>query len=339
MSCGLGATVLLFLLLKHDIGRSVAEEDALSLELTSLQQQEQQLNEKIKVVDKLSLEEEERSRELRDKISKMKKELEAIKQSLSSQKQENETLKKAIESTPPKKTTDVVKAPSLGEEEYVLGLKVEGTRIAILLDHSASMMDEKLVDIILRKSRSDTTKKKGPKWLRSKKIIRWLLARLPDKAAVAVIAFNGKARNLGPAQWVRGKDPKALEKIISDVDNLVPVGPTNLQEGLEQLRKLRPRPTNLYVITDGLPTIGNSNYGGLSSFFSCSSLLGKSTNISGECRKELFRQTLKDSGPASGTTANIILLPIEGDPEAAPEFWNWSAATGGLLITPAEDWP
>ena len=85
--------------------------------------------------------------------------------------------------------------------------------------------------------------------------------------------------------------------------------------------------------------MGNSSYGGLVSFFDCSSLLGKSTNISGECRKELFRQTLNDSGLGPGTTANIILLPIEGDPEASPEYWNWSATTGGLLITPAEGWP
>jgi hypothetical protein len=175
--------------------------------------------------------------------------------------------------------------------------------------------------------------------LRTKKIVRWLLARLPDRAEVAVIAFNNKARNLGPTQWIRANNVLALEKINADVDKLIPVGPTNLQEGLDQLRRLRPRATNLYLITDGLPTMGNSNYDGIVSFISCTSLLGKSTNISGECRKELFRQTMKDSGPGAGTKANVILLPIEGDPEASPEYWSWSAATGGLLITPAEGWP
>ena len=339
MSCGLGAVVLLFLLLKYDIGTRVDEEDNLSHELTSLQLREQQLSKKIRVVEKLSFEEEELRRKLRDRISKETKELEAINQSLSSQEQKNQALKEAIKAMPTKKSTDVVQDHSLGEEEYVLGLKVEGVRIAILIDHSASMTDMKLVDIISRKARSDAIKKKGPKWLRTKKIISWLLARLPDRARVAVIAFNDKARTLGPAKWVRGRDARALEKIISDVDNLIPAGPTNLQEGLDQLRKLNPRPTNLYLITDGLPTMGNSSYGGLVSFFGCSSLLGKSTNISGECRKELFRQTLNDSGLGPGTTANIILLPIEGDPEASPEYWDWSATTGGLLITPAEGWP
>jgi len=339
MACGLGAVVLLFVLLKYDIGKRFDEKDNLSSELSSLQLSEKQLSKKIRVVEKLSLEEEKLRNELSDEISKITKELEAINQNLSSQEQTNQALKDAIETTPIQKPADVVQDPSLGEEEYVLGLKVEGSRIAILIDHSASMTDVKLADIISRKARSDPIKKRGPKWLRTKKIVRWLLARLPDRARVAVIAFNNKARTLGHAQWVRGRDAKALEKIISDVDNLIPAGPTNLQEGLDQLRKLKPRPTNLYLITDGLPTMGNSSYGGLVPFFSCSSLLGKSTNISGECRKELFRQTLNDSGLGPGTTANIILLPIEGDPEASPEYWNWSATTGGLLITPAEGWP
>jgi hypothetical protein len=40
-----------------------------------------------------------------------------------------------------------------------------------------------------------------------------------------------------------------------------------------------------------------------------------------------------------GVKVNVILLPIEGDPQASPEFWNWTASTGGLLISPAESWP
>ncbi len=339
MACGLGAVILLFVLVKYDIGQREFEDDTLAGELAGLQEREGQLNEKTKVVDQLSLEEEKLRRELSDEFLKITKKLEAIDQNLSSQKHKNQALKEAIETTPTKKPADVVQDPSLGEEDYVLGLKVEGARIAILIDHSASMTDVKLLHIISRKTRSDAIKKKGPKWLRTKKIVRWLLARLPDQAAVSVIVFNDQARTLGPAQWVRGKDAKALEKIFSDLEKLVPVGPTNLQEGLEHLNKLNPRPTDLYLITDGLPTMGNSNYGGLVSFFSCSSLLGKSTNISGECRKELFRQTLRDSGPGSGVTTNIVLLPIEGDPEGAPEYWGWSATTGGLLITPAEGWP
>ena len=48
-----------------------------------------------------------------------------------------------------------------GEEDYLLGLKVEGRRIAILIDRSASMTDERLIDIIRRKVRTDAEKRAG----------------------------------------------------------------------------------------------------------------------------------------------------------------------------------
>jgi len=34
-----------------------------------------------------------------------------------------------------------------------------------------------------------------------------------------------------------------------------------------------------------------------------------------------------------------VLLPIEGDPQASHEFWKWTAATDGILISPATSWP
>ena len=46
------------------------------------------------------------------------------------------------------KKTDIIKIENKGEENYILGLKVEGRKIIILLDASASMTNEKLIDII-----------------------------------------------------------------------------------------------------------------------------------------------------------------------------------------------
>ena len=96
--------------------------------------------------------------------------------------------------------------------------------------------------------------------------------------------------------------------------------------------------TDLYIITDGLPTAGGSNYTHVNPLSECSSLLGKSKSISGECRVELFRQSINDAS-LTGLKINIILLPIEGDPDAVNEYWSWAAATGGLVISPAENWP
>jgi hypothetical protein len=36
---------------------------------------------------------------------------------------------------------------------------------------------------------------------------------------------------------------------------------------------------------------------------------------------------------------NVILLAMEGDPQAAPAFWWLALKTGGSMLAPAEDWP
>ena len=36
---------------------------------------------------------------------------------------------------------------------------------------------------------------------------------------------------------------------------------------------------------------------------------------------------------------NVILLPMEGDPEAAIRFWDLAMRTRGSFLAPARDWP
>ena len=92
------------------------------------------------------------------------------------------------------------------------------------------------------------------------------------------------------------------------------------------------------MITDGLPTKGESQYRSLNPFSSCSSLTGNAQTISGECRVKLFQQTINESGKR-GVQVDVILLPLEGDPDAVNQYWIWAATTGGLLISPASNWP
>ncbi|MDT8311820.1 MAG: VWA domain-containing protein, partial [Methylophaga sp.] len=111
---------------------------------------------------------------------------------------------------------------------------------------------------------------------------------------------------------------------------------TNLQKGLNAINKFAP--SNLYVITDGLPTKGESQYRSLNPFAKCNSLTGNAQTISGDCRKRLFQQTVQESN-RQGTQVDVILLPLEGDPDAVNQYWLWAASTGGLLISPASNWP
>lgn len=333
MSCGLGAIVLVFMLIKHNIGDVPAKTDLLTEDVQRLELQQDELQQTLAQLQNIA-------RSEAEKIARQKAELTRLEQSLSQkdvnliQKREQlDALKKDISTRPVARTEDPVQHDRGGEETYLMGLKVAGHHIAVLVDCSASMTDENLLDIIKRKNDSVENKKRGPKWLRTKKTVRWLLARAPTTSRLTLISYNDQVKSLGNGAT---DTPAARAALYRDLDAIVPEGATNLQKGLQAVAQSAA--TDLYLITDGLPTTGDSRYTGLNPFAACSSLLGRSNTISGECRVKLFRQTLKDTS-LRGVKVNVILLPIEGDPDAANEYWAWAATTGGLLISPAGNWP
>jgi len=40
-----------------------------------------------------------------------------------------------------------------------------------------------------------------------------------------------------------------------------------------------------------------------------------------------------------GTAINVILLPMEGDPQAAGAYWQLARSTDGAYLAPSKDWP
>ncbi len=336
MSCGLGAVVLVFMLVKHNAGNSPVETDLLAGDVQRLELQQEELQQVLQQLQNVSQSDAEKIAQLRAKVAQLEQSLSQKELSLVQKKDQLAALKNDISTRPVAKKEDLVEDDRGGEENYLMGLKVEGRRIAVLIDSSASMTDETLLDIIKRKNGSVEGKKQGPKWLRTKKTVRWLLARVPRTSQLAVISFNDSVQSFGNANWTKADNSAALAALYKELDTLVPEGATNLQKGLQAVAGRGA--TDLYVITDGLPTVGESRYASLNPFAGCSSLLGRSATISGECRVKLFRQTIQDSSP-QGVKINVILLPIEGDPDAVNEYWGWAAITGGLVISPAVNWP
>jgi len=84
-----------------------------------------------------------------------------------------------------------------------------------------------------------------------------------------------------------------------------------------------PRPDNILLITDGLPTQGT----------------GKSSHkvVTGEKRVKFYERAVKLL-PAN-IPVNTILFPMEGDPMAAVLFWKLAVDTHGSFLTPTRDWP
>ncbi len=336
MSCGLGAVVLVFMLVKHNAVPSVSETDLLTKEVQQLELTQAELSQTLAQLQTISHSRSDTRAQLQARLAQLEQSLAQKKRSLAQKKARLAALKNDISKRPIARREDLVESDTGGEENYLMGLKIQGPRIAVLMDTSASMTDEKLIDIIKRKNGSDADKRQGPKWLRTKKIMRWILARVPKTSQLSVISYNSSVRSIGKTNWMKLDTSAALGAFYQELDEIIPQGATNLQKGLQAISGQGV--TDLYVITDGLPTVGESRYANLNPFSGCSSLLGKSSTISGECRVKLFRQTLKETllGPVK---VNVILLPIEGDPDAVNEYWEWAARSGGLLISPARNWP
>lgn len=336
MSCGLGAVILVFMLVKQNIADSPAEIDNLKQDISTLEQARDEAQQNLaELRAQLKKENVDLAAMSRD-FKQQRDDLEGKKATLQQATSELDALKETITQIPAPTKEDLVESQQINEENYLLGLKVEGNKIAILVDVSASMTHEKLIDIIKTKSGSQQGKLAAEKWLRTKRVVEWLLARLPKTSQVVVIAYSEDARQLGGKGWMTAKASNTVPSIINELTTIVPEGATNLQKGLNVAKSFAP--SNYYVITDGLPTKGESRYKSLNPFSSCGSLTGTAKTISGECRKRLFKQTVSESGPKSAQV-DIILLPLEGDPEAAYEYWLWASSTQGLVISPASNWP
>jgi len=336
MSCGLGAIILVFMLVKHNVNDSSVELDNLKHDIQTLEERKESSLQTLKSIEaELS---ENTSQEAAAKKSLAEKQATLAKEisNTDSTTKKIETLKSDIKDIKVVKKSDLIESKQINEENYLLGLKVEGKKIALLVDSSASMTNEKLIDIIKTKNSSDKEKQQAKKWIRTKRVVEWLLARLPANSELIVIAFSEKAKTLGNKSWMKASDSKNLSAILSDLNKLIPEGATNLHHGLLTANKFAP--SNLYIITDGLPTKGESNYKSLNPFSSCSSLLGNSNLISGECRVKLFKQTITESARPD-VQVDVVLLPLEGDPDAINQYWYWTATTGGLVISPASNWP
>ncbi len=257
MACGLGAIILVFMLVKHNAADTVPETELLAADIARLEAEEQQIRGRIEAVKAETEQAEKGIKAASGQIASLESSVEASRQNAAQSQSKIAQLKETIEKTEIAEKSDVVESPKAGEETYLMGLKVEGRRIAILVDASASMTDETLIEIIRRKSSPDTVKRQGPKWKRTREVVRWLLARVPDISEVAVMAFNEKAIPLGGG--LSRFDAKAS-----------PAPPELGRPGADRAPTASPKAmarcgSNPYVLTDGLrrrgiPTTAASSF-------------------------------------------------------------------------------
>src|SRR5262249_48404579 len=80
-----------------------------------------------------------------------------------------------------------------GDRRYITGIKVRGKHTMILLDRSASMLHQDLVNVILLRNSAEAKKRSASKWRRAVDTVNWIVAQLPPDAQFQIYAFNTKA--------------------------------------------------------------------------------------------------------------------------------------------------
>jgi hypothetical protein len=213
-----------------------------------------------------------------------------------------------------------------GDRQYLTGLKVGGRRILLLVDASASMLADTVVNAVRRRLLPEADRVRADKWRRAVRAADWLTTQLPRDAQFQLYVFDTQARPVVPGTegaWLAARDRSALDTAIARLEGTAPQGGTSLENAFAAAAALHPPPDNILLLTDGLPTQGRTP--------------PRERTVSGKDRLKLFERAVRLL--PRGVPVNTLLLPMEGDPMAAPAFWKLAMASGGSFLTPSRDWP
>lgn len=216
--------------------------------------------------------------------------------------------------------------PGEGDRQYLTGLKMGGQRVFILVDASASMLDDTIVGIIRRRNLTDGDKRTSAKWRHAVSSVDWLTTQLPLTGKYQIYSFNETAAPVlegTGGTWLEGNNALQLNEVVNRLHLMVPQKGTSLANALTAARTMSPPPDNIFLLTDGLPTMGREKAWG--------------KRVSGEKRLALFNEATRLL-PAQ-VPVNIILYRMEGDPAAASAYWRLAMQTGGSFFSPSRDWP
>ena len=331
MACGLGAVVLLFILLDFaEIPQTTPQEPTQPIpeiveQASSNEEEKNELTRQISVAQSQNATLDMQIQEISSQVSQLI--VTEIEQQI-----ELETLNVEVSSLG-NSSEEVEESEFSGE---LIGMQIEGRRILLLVDVSASMSYASLVDIFV--GLADQTGRhlqNGSKWIRTKDIVTWFLEELPDQSSLKAITYSENAE-LVANSWLSKSD--FISQHGNFLDSINPFGPTNLKEALDLVNNSIKDASSIYLLTDGLPT--KTSRLAVRNIGNCGISLrrGRENYVSGECREAIFDFSIQ-SFSQSGIPINVILLPLEGDPRAATKYRQWVATSGGKFLSPSRAWP
>ena len=113
-----------------------------------------------------------------------------------------------------------------------------------------------------------------------------------------------------------------LNQAAGNIRSVVPQKGTSLLNAISAMREMKPAPDNIFLLTDGLPTMGSKK--------------PWRKRVTSKKRLSLFNEAIRKFPRAP---VNVILYPMEGDPLAADSFWRLAKDTRGSFFSPSRDWP
>lgn len=347
MTCGFGAVILFFMIIQANVGLRQdrlsldlqAEVDRLEVRVLEGRRNLALLRNGLEEVDRERVTSRGLSRRLLETLEEIEAELATYEDETLAQHQDlnrlQEDLKsleeqaRRLEASVPEEETPGERVRAFvgeGDRQYLTGLKIGGERVMILVDASASMLDDTVVNVVRRRNLPPEERRRAGKWRRVVSAVDWLATQLPRDGHFQLYSFAETAAPVvegTEGTWLDAGDPRDPERAVSALRSLAPEGGTSLERGLRAAAALDPPPDNLILLTDGLPTRGTRP--------------PRRPTVSGRERLRLFRDAV-EAWP-SEIPVNVLLFPMEGDPMASPAFWKLAMRTRGSLITPSEAWP
>jgi len=337
MSCGLGAVILLFMVINHstevratDTNRDVADNvSTLESEVLEKRQARKQLAAALEETERklkaakaqaasleVAVEDQDKDKvadNSEDRIASLQAELKSLEsevQELSKQSDKGDATRSF--------TGD-------GDRQYLTGLKVGGRRILILVDSSASMLGGTILDVIRRRNMDTATKLRSAKWQRALSTVDWITTQVPVSSQFQLYAFNTEAKAVlsgTDGSWQSAAGGTKLTAAVQALRKVVPADGTSLVNAFSAAGRLNPTPDSIFLVIDSLPTQGSKT---------------RSGKVDGNQRAKYYREALR--ALPRGVPVNVILFPMEGDPLAPSAYWQLAQGSGGSFLSPSDDWP
>lgn len=348
MSCGFGSVVLFFMIISAQVS---VRADQVNVELLAeTNRLEEEVLDGRKNLVRLRTRVDERNRrmsDLQDEERRLQALLEDLKRKMSLQDiaglaaresveelqadiERLEEAKKRLltEAKDPKASGQQVRSyTGEGDRQYLTGMKMGGKRILFLVDASASMLGNTYVNAILYRNMPDSMKLRTPKWRSTIDALDWITTRISPDAQFQVYAFNTDAWSVvegSDGDWVPVGDGSRLTEAVDRLRVTVPSSGSNLTAAFALTKKVLPRPDNIYLLTDGLPTRGRES-------------MERERLVTPQKRVKFFNEAI--SQLPERVPVNTLLFPMDGDPAAPGFFWRLAIDTKGSFMTPSSDWP